>query len=206
MEGLVKAAPVLQGAVIGVLTLCALSALQFRGHESVDFFGSRFEGPTPSLVLPDDTGGNFDLATRHEGVTLVTFGYTHCPDVCPTILADLRAMLLRLGPQAPRVQVVFVTLDPKRDTAATLREYLSSFAPEEGRAFVGLVGDKVSTAAAARGWGVTSRPAEGGRFFDHTATVVAIDGHGRARLRYGIGQIDDAPHVARDVERLLRDG
>lgn len=60
--------------------------------------------------------------------------------------------------------------------------------------------------AAARLWGVTWRPDEGGRFFDHTAMVVAIDGHGRTRLRYGVGQLDDAPRVADDVERLLHDG
>lgn len=201
-----KAASFFRGAVIGVTALVAAAAFTSRERDPSDFFGSRFEDPTPSLVLPDDTGGSFDLAARHEGVTLVTFGYTHCPDVCPTILADLRAVLDRLGQQAARVQVVFVTLDPKRDTAATLRGYLSSFAPADGRAFVGLVGNEVSTAAAARGWGVTSRPAAGDRFFDHTATVVAIDGHGRARLRYGVGQIDNASRVARDVERLLRDG
>ena len=197
-----KASSFLRGAVTGIVALSALAMVADHEREPAGFFGSRFEGPTPPLVLPDDRGGTFDLAARHDGVTMVTFGYRHCPDVCPTILADLRAVLDRLGRRADQVRVVFVTLDPARDTALPLRAYLASFAPA-GQAFLGLVGDDAATA---RRWGVTVRPAEGGRFFDHTATVIAIDGHGRARLRYGIGQIDDAPRVARDVERLLRDG
>lgn len=196
-----------RGAVIGAAAVIVLAGVALRRPQgSAAFFGSSFEGPTPALLLPDDRGGTFDLAQHHDGITLITFGYRHCPDVCPTILADLHAVLGRLGAQAGRVRVVFVTLDPKRDAAATLRDYLASFAPPGGRVFLGLVGDDAATAATARRWGVTVRSVEGGRYFDHTATVVAIDGHGRARLRYGVGQIDDAPRVADDIEKLLRDG
>lgn len=206
MEGLVTTPSMVRGAVLGVVALSALAVMALHGREPAGFFGSRFEGPTPSLVLPDDHGGTFDLARRHDGITLVTFGYRHCPDVCPTILADLHTVLDRLGRQADRVRVVFVTLDPARDTAATLQDYLASFAPRDGHAFLGLVGDDAATAGTARRWGVTVRPAEGRRYFDHTALVIAIDRHGRARLRYGVGQIDDAPRVASDIKTLLHDG
>lgn len=192
-------------AFIGTGAILAIACAASRGHHRTTFFGSRFVGPTPSLVLPNVAGGTFDLAARHGGVTLVTFGYRHCPDVCPTILADLGAVLHRLGQQADRVQVVFVTLDPKRDGAEPLRDYLASFTPVDGRPFVGLVGDEDTTAATARRWGITWRPAEGGRFIDHTAIVVVIDEHGRARLRYGVAQIDDIRRVARDIGKLLHE-
>lgn len=200
-----KRSILLRAAIIGAIVCLALASVVSSGHNRTAFFGSRFEGPTPALVLPDDRGATFDLATRQGGVTLVTFGYRHCPDVCPTILADLRAVLDRLGRQADRVQVVFVTLDPKRDNAEALRDYLASFTPADGRPFVGLVGDEDATAAAARRWGITWRPTEERRFIDHTAIVVAIDEHGRARLRYGVGQIDGITSVARDIGKLLHE-
>ena len=101
------------------------------------------------------------------------------------------------------VSVVFITLDPHRDTAAAVRDYLSSFTPIDGHAFVGLVGGEGDTAAAAARWGVTWRSADDGRFIDHTSVVTVIDPSGRARLRFGTGQTEDPEAFAHDLRALL---
>lgn len=159
-------------------------------------------GPTPRLVLTDDYGAPFDLAAHHGGVVLVTFGYTHCRDVCPMTLSALDAVSERLGADRQRVTQVFVTLDPDRDTPAVLHAFLARFSP----APVGLTGTPAAIDATARSWGVTSRPAAGGAYVDHTALVAVIGPDGRERRRYGFGQLGDPDAVAHDITRLLHAG
>ena len=104
--------------------------------------------PRPDLTLPTTGGDVFHLGDRPEDeVTLLFFGYTHCPDLCPTTMADLALARDMLPPEIrDRVQVVFVTEDPARDTPAALREWLDRFDPE----FTGLIGGNDDTAAALR--------------------------------------------------------
>jgi protein SCO1/2 len=104
--------------------------------------------PRPDLTLPTTSGDLFDLGDRPEDeITLLFFGYTHCPDLCPTTMADLALARDRLAPEIrDRVQVVFVTEDPARDTPEALREWLDRFDPE----FTGLIGGNEATAAALR--------------------------------------------------------
>ncbi|WP_346620003.1 SCO family protein [Blastococcus montanus] len=104
--------------------------------------------PRPDLTLPTTTGDPFDLGNRPEDeITLLFFGYTHCPDLCPTTMADLALARDVLAPGIrDRVQVVFVTEDPARDTPEALREWLDRFDPE----FTGLIGGTEATAAALR--------------------------------------------------------
>jgi protein SCO1/2 len=161
--------------------------------------------PAPQLALADDAGGNFDLSQHRGDVVLVYFGYTHCPDVCPTTLTMMAAALTRLGTDARRVQSVFVTLDPRRDTASELREYLANFTTNSAPTPIGLTGSAEAIAAAARDWGVTWRPAESGAFIDHTSVVTAVGPDGRLRLRYSVSQIGDTAAVARDLAHLLHD-
>jgi protein SCO1/2 len=159
--------------------------------------------PRLPLALPGTDGRPFDIGAERGRVVLVYFGYTHCPDVCPSTLADLRDAVGRLGPDAGRVRVVFVTLDPRRDTGPLLADYLASFAPAAGAPFVGLVPDEAALAAAARAWGVTWRSAESGAYLDHSSVVTAVGPDGRARLRYGFSQSADPAALARDVEGLI---
>ncbi len=159
--------------------------------------------PRLPLALPGTDGRPFDIGAERGRVVLVYFGYTHCPDVCPSTLADLRDAVGRLGPDAERVRVVFVTLDPRRDTGPLLADYLASFTPEAGAPFVGLVADEAALAASARAWGVTWRSAEGGAYLDHSSVVTAVGPDGRARLRYGFSQSADPAALARDVEGLI---
>jgi protein SCO1/2 len=161
--------------------------------------------PAPPLALADDAGGLFDLSQHRGEVVLVYFGYTHCPDVCPTTLGMMAAALTRLGSDARRVQSVFVTLDPRRDTASELREYLANFTTNSAPTPIGLTSSSAAIASTARDWGVTWRPAEGGAFIDHTSVVIAVGPDGRLRLRYSFSQIGDTAAVARDLAHLLHD-
>jgi len=151
------------------------------------------QGPFQGIdVTGGDMGGELRL-TGHDGrprsladfrgkVVVVTFGYTHCPDVCPTTLADLASALRQLGAEARGVQVLFVTVDPKRDTPQLLREYVPAFHPD----FIGLYGDADATAKVARDFHVYAheRPdsTPGGYSVDHSAQIYVLDRQGRMRL------------------------
>jgi protein SCO1/2 len=111
--------------------------------------------PAPALRLTDQDGRAFDLASLRGTPVLVYFGYTHCPDVCPTTLADIRDAL-RLVEAPPRV--VFVTVDPARDDAAAMKRYVDYY--QSG--FIGLTGSEAEIAAAAAAWGVSYRKLDSG--------------------------------------------
>ena len=133
---------------------------------------------------------------------LVFFGYTHCPDVCPMTLAALARALARLGPLRPDVAVVFVSLDPARDTPSVLRNYLDAFFP----GIVGLRGPADDVGEAARDWGVTWRRVatqHGGYWIDHTAAVTLVGPGGHLRARYGYGQITDPSRLDADIRTVL---
>jgi protein SCO1 len=108
---------------------------------------------------------------------LVFFGFTHCPDVCPTTLFDMSQMLHALGPDAGRIGVLFVTVDPERDTPAVLKDYLSNFDPH----LRGLTGDAAAVSAALKAFRVYAKkvPLEGSDYtMDHTAVVYLMDKNG----------------------------
>lgn len=157
----------------------------------------------------DPTIGAFQL-TDHEGravdqtavlgkPALVFFGFTYCPDVCPTTLTAMSALLGRLGRDGDRLGVFFVTVDPDRDTPAALKAYLSSFDPR----IRGLTGSEAQIKAMARPLGVYFAKADGGAgsyTMDHTASVFLLDAQGRFRGTIAYGE--DAA-VAEDKVRLL---
>jgi protein SCO1 len=108
---------------------------------------------------------------------LVFFGFTHCPDVCPTTLFDMSQMMRALGPDAGRIGVLFVTVDPERDTPAVLKDYLSNFDPH----LRGLTGDPAAVNAALKAFRVYAKkvPLEGSDYtMDHTAVVYLMDKNG----------------------------
>jgi len=203
MEGVVRALP--RPAMRGLFAVAILASAAWgyaRLGAGFSYAGTPVaKGNAPPLVLPDDRGGIFDLSTRRGGITLVYFGYTHCPDVCPATLGLLDAVARQMGPDAGRVTQVFVTLDPYRDTQTTLHEFLSNFDPVP----IGLTGSPEAIAVAARAWNVTWRPADGNAFFDHTSVVAVIGPDGRQRLRYGFSQLGDAAAVARDLQHVLHE-
>jgi protein SCO1/2 len=134
--------------------------------------------PAPALRLTDQDGRPFDLASLRGQPVLVYFGYTHCPDVCPTTLADLREAL-RLVEEP--VGVAFVTIDPARDDAAAMKQYVDYY--QSG--FIGLTGSEAEIAAAAEAWGVSYRRLESdsaaGYAMAHSTETYLLDAAGMLR-------------------------
>jgi protein SCO1/2 len=134
--------------------------------------------PAPALTLTDQDGEPFDLASLRGRPVFVYFGYTHCPDVCPTTLADLRAGIRASGVDAT---VVFVTVDPARDDPAAMKRYVDFY----GMDFTGLTGSPAAIADAARAWGVTFEqlPADGaaGYAMAHSTESYLVDAEGMLR-------------------------
>jgi protein SCO1/2 len=151
--------------------------------------------------LTDHTGTPRTLADYKGKVVVVFFGYTQCPDVCPTTMAEMAGVMQKLGPQADQVQVLFITLDPERDT----RELLASYVPAFDKRFVGLVGTPEQTAKTAKEFKVfyskVPGSAPGSYTIDHTAGSYVFDKEGRLRLfiRHGGG----ADAIVHDVRQLL---
>ena len=134
--------------------------------------------PEPALQLTDQAGQAFDLRSLLGTPAFVYFGYTHCPDVCPTTLAGLRAAVQAANLPA---KVVFVTVDPARDTAPAMKQYLDAYKA----GFIGLTGSADQIAAAAAAWGVAYKagPADsnGNYPMSHTSDVYLVDGSGMLR-------------------------
>jgi protein SCO1/2 len=143
--------------------------------------------PAP-IALPSAIGGPFRLTDSNSRTItdedlkgrpyLVFFGFTHCPDVCPTTLFEVSEILRKLGPDADNVKALFVTVDPERDTAPVMKDYLSSFDPH----LVGVTGEPAAIAAMTKAYRVYAKkvPLEGGNYtMDHTAIVYLMDKTGR---------------------------
>jgi protein SCO1 len=131
---------------------------------------------------------------------LVFFGFTHCPDVCPTTLFDVSEMLRALGPDADRTRAIFITVDPERDTPAVMKDYLSSFDPH----LSGLTGDPAAIATVAKAYRVYYKkvPLDGGEYtMDHTAIVYLMDKEGRFVSPFSLKRGTEA--AAADLRRYL---
>jgi protein SCO1/2 len=155
--------------------------------------------------LTDHNGNTRTLSDFRGKAVVIFFGYTQCPDVCPTTLAELKSALAALGPDAKRVQVLFVTLDPERDTRELLGNYVPAFDP----GFLGLYGDLETTALTAKEFRVFYQkhpgPTAGSYTLDHTAGSYVFDTRGRVRLfvRYGG---DGGANLVSDLRALLDEG
>ena len=190
---------------------CALSGLlalagcdvQLPGAGKPAFKGIDITGAeyARSLRLTDADGQPRSLTDFKGKVVVVFFGYTQCPDVCPTTMAELAEVKRSLGADGAKVQGVFVSVDPERDTADLLKAYLGNFGPD----MVGLRGSADEVKAAAKEFKVfyakVPGKTESSYTVDHTAGSYVFDTQGRVRLftRYGSG----AQALADDIKRLL---
>ena len=169
--------------------------------KAIDITGAEY---ARSLALTDADGQPRTLADFKGKVVLVFFGFTQCPDVCPTTLLELAAVKKSLGADGARVQGIFITVDPERDTPALLKAYLNNF----GADFVALRGTAEETLATAKAFKVfyakVPGSTEGNYTVDHTAASYVFDAQGRVRLftRYGTG----ADALAQDIKQLLAQG
>jgi len=168
---------------------------------STDITGAEF---ARRLELPDVDGQPRTLADWKGKVTVVFFGYTQCPDVCPTTMADLAAIRKSLGADGDKLQSVFVTIDPERDTPEVLKAYVANFGP----GFTALRGTPDQTAAAAKEFKVfyAKVPGRNGGSYtmDHSAASFVFDAAGRVRLYVPYG--GDAKKFAADLQQLVKAG
>ena len=183
------------------LLLAACSPIPNAEFKGTDITGVDFGR---QLNLTDHNGVRRSLDDFRGKLIVLFFGYTHCPDVCPTTLADVAMALRQLPPEsAARVQVLFVSVDPERDTPELLKAYVPYFDP----AFLGLHGTPEEVAAAAKEFRIAYRkhvePGAAGYLVDHTAGSYVLDGKGRLRLFLPFAQ--SAPDIAHDLDLLLKE-
>jgi protein SCO1/2 len=188
-------------ALLGILLALGIHLAQSTPYQ---FVGTVFSDQevAPDFTLTADNGSPASLGDYRGDVVLLYFGYTYCPDVCPTVLATLASARKALGPSdRDRVQVLMVTVDPARDTPDVMRSYLEHFDP----AFVGLTGTDEEIAAVAADYNVTYEKHEGtaatGYLVDHWAGVYLIDPAGDLVESFSFGT--PADEVAADVTQWL---
>jgi len=180
-----------------LLSACSDEAPKFQ---LTDITGAEFGR---DFRLTDHNGKPRTLADFRGKVVAIFFGFTHCPDVCPTALGELAMVVNALGTDAGRMQVLLITVDPERDTPAMLSQYVPAFHPD----FLGLYGDADATARTAKAFKVfyQKQPLpDGGYSVDHSAGTYIYDTAGRLRLFAGYGQ--GAPKMLHDIRLLLQDG
>ena len=189
-----------------VISLAGCDAPSSGGGATPSFKGIDITGAeyARTLSLTDQNGQPRTLSDFKGKVTVVFFGFTQCPDVCPTTMAELAQVKTSLGKDGDRVQGVFVTVDPERDTAEVLKSYMGGFDPS----FVALRGSPEEIAATAKEFKVfyakVPGKTEGSYSVDHTAGSYVFDAQGKVRLfiRYGGG----AEALAADLKTLLAAG
>jgi protein SCO1/2 len=187
----------LAGFLAGVASIVLIIVL-VSGRDPVPSAGASAIGGPFTLIDQDGrTVTDKDLRGRPF---LVFFGFTHCPDVCPTALFEISEVLGKLGPDAQRVSALFVTIDPERDTPVQMKDYLSSFNPR----LVGLTGDPAAIAAVAKEYRVYVKkvPLDHGDYtMDHTALVYLMDKDGRFVAPFNLKRSTE--DAAADLRRYL---
>jgi protein SCO1/2 len=158
--------------------------------------------PAPSILLPASDGTLFDLSDEAGRVVVVYFGYMNCPDICPATLGNLAALMGDLGEPASGLRVVFITVDPERDTLPALADYLLAFDPT----FIGLRGERPETERILAAYGVYAGmdEAAASHEIEHSARLFLIDKEGSLRAHY----LWDAarPDLLADLEHALASG
>jgi protein SCO1 len=188
------------GAVLMLLAVlitgCGGDEYAFQGGELKPLAAA------PAIELTDQYGEPFSLATHEGKAVLLYFGYTTCPDACPTTLSDWIEVKRLLGDQADKVAFVMVTVDPERDTVETLNDYMAFFDP----AFYGLTGDQETITTIEQSYGIMAVREEypdsaTTYLMNHTTSFWVIDAKGQLRLTFAHGT--DPEIVTEDVKHLL---
>ena len=187
--------------VIGVV---AVGVILFSKPAS--FRGTSYGEPypvAPEIQLTHADGNGYRLSGTRGKVVALFFGYTSCPDICPTTMAELNQALEKLGESSDQVQVLFVTVDPQRDTPERVQEYVDHFNSD----FLGLSGSEAELAQVWNDYGVFRQVVDGtsaaGYLVDHTARVTLIDQQGNLRVSFGFDTpVEDVVH---DLNLLLKE-
>ena len=187
--------------VMVLMTLALLACSPKPEFKNIDITGASGFGSDFSLL--DVDGKTRTLADFKGKVVVMFFGYTQCPDVCPTTLTEMQQTMVLLGPQADKVQVLFVTVDPARDTAAILKQYVPSFDPR----FIGLrPADEAALEKVTKDFKIYYKKVPGlspGSYtIDHTAGSYVFDPEGHLRLY--IKHAQGPENLAHDLKELLK--
>ena len=183
--------------IVAIGTILFGKPASFRGTA----YGEPYPA-APEIELTRGDGSSFRLSEMRGKIVLLFFGYTSCPDICPTTLAELNQALEKLnGEDAKQIQVLFVTVDPERDMPARMQEYVDHF----NSAFIGLSGAETQLAEVWNDYGVFREVVEGesalGYLVNHTARVTLIDRNGNMRISFSFDTpVDDIVH---ELELIL---
>jgi protein SCO1/2 len=190
---------VLGAAFLAGLALCFGAVLVLSGRLSAPV-AQQVAAVGGPFTLIDQNGRTVSDQELKGHPFLVFFGFTHCPDVCPTTLFEVSEILRALGPDAERMRALFITVDPERDTPAVMKDYLSSFDAH----VLGLTGDPAAVAAVAKAYRVYYKKVpldDGGYTMDHTAIVYLMDKNGRFVAPFSLKRPTEA--AAADLRRYL---
>ncbi len=185
-----------------ILAFCMLVACS-PSKPKLHFVGTDITGAdfTQTFHLTDHTGKSRTLADFKGKAIVLFFGYTHCPDVCPTTMSDLKNTIKLLGKQSDEVQVLFITLDPERDSQEILAKFVPSFNPS----FLGLRGNATQTAETVANFKIYAKKvaSEGksGYTLDHSAGMYVYDKSGKIRLYINYGE--KPAEIASDIKQIL---
>jgi protein SCO1/2 len=195
---------------LGITVLISFLVTRYFAYQNVqeNFYGQALVPAKQAFDfrLVDQDGRGFQLSQLRGKVVLFSFGFTHCPNVCPTTLSDLAKIYRALPANAQKaVQVVFVTVDPKRDTPAMMKDYVPYF----DSSFIGLTGTESQIDAAVKAYGAyyelvhdsASNPDQ--YTVNHSAITYLISPDGKWRLLYNFDQLGDSKKMVRDIERVL---
>ncbi|WP_119279699.1 SCO family protein [Calidithermus roseus] len=196
------------GLVLFIGLPILLAVLAYTRLNRYQPYGTALLTPRPAaeFTLASASNPSYRLSDLRGKAVFIFFGFVNCPDVCPTTLQDLKRVYTRLTPEEQaRVQVLFISVDPERDTPEALGRYVQFFDPH----FVGLSGTPEATAQVAKDYGVfyqKSQIKSAQQYnVDHTASVFLIDPKGQLRLIYGQGKLQQDPDkVVQDVRWLLK--
>ncbi len=189
------------GGIIALVVLVIAGAEGFARNYA--FRGSLIDPPfsAPDITLNDQNGQPFRLSDQRGRIVLIFFGYTHCPDICPTTLAQFKQARTQLGSQADQVRFVFITVDPQRDTAERMKTYLAALDPT----IIGLSGSEADLTPVWSHYGVYRQkqagPTPDDYSMDHSTQVYLVDKQGNLRLTYAYGTPTD--NMVQDIRYLL---
>jgi protein SCO1/2 len=200
--------------VVTLVTMVGVGMALWLGRagdgSDFQFYGQAVGKDAPDFALTNQDGGTTRLSGLGGKAVLMTFGFTHCPNICPTTLANLGAICQGLPAQdQQRVQVVFITVDPARDTPKAMKEYVGFY----GRSFMGLTGSADDIAKVAKDYGAyyeaqlqDSQVAGNYYTMNHSAYVYLISPQGKYAVLYSNDKIADHARMIGDIEHVLAGG
>lgn len=181
-----------------------LTAILATAAETAELKSGVFDPPrmAPDFSLPGSKGGEFSLSGQRGKLVVLGFGFSHCPDICPLTLANLAQVHKNLEALADQVQVVYVTVDPERDSVERLREYMAHF----NESFIGITGSPEELSDVRKAYGIIAAREvhkDGSYAVHHSSYVYLIDKEGLLRALVPFGKTAD--DITSDIKLLLRD-